>query len=194
MVSISLAIIFYAFPAFVHLTVPALGWTSQSKQHTPVSSVDGVALSRRCAIWTATTMTGIATGYPSPAIAETTGAEVRGIGVTPFNSLMFQYRGADSDDGVVKASDLNEESISYDDFISLMKKGDVEFVEFMAPDGDKAYATVKGMGKPIRIGEGYPIEKHDGWSSPAFAIRTVKNYGVPYKFTVPALGKSATTT
>jgi len=59
-----------------------------------------------------------------------------------------------------------------------------------APDGDVAYATLKGKeGTPIRIGAGYPIEQHDGWSSPAFAVRTVKNAGVPYKFTVPGLEK-----
>jgi hypothetical protein len=53
----------------------------------------------------------------------------------------------------------------------------------MAPDGDAAYATFKeGNGKPIRIGEGYPIEQHDGWSSPAFAVRIVKDANVPYKF------------
>jgi hypothetical protein len=31
------------------------------------------------------------------------------------------------------------------------------------------------------------VEQHDGWSSPAFAVRAVKNAGVSYKFTVPAL-------
>jgi hypothetical protein len=76
--------------------------------------------------------------------------------------------------------------VSYADFMTALKAGDIEFVEFMAPDGDAAYATFRGK-SPIRIGEGYPIEQHDGWSSPAFAIRAVKNAGVPYKFTVPAL-------
>ena len=187
-----------------------------------------------------------------PALADT-GAEVRGIDVTPFNSLMFQYRGTDNQaDPSLRASDLNEPSISYADFVGKLKAGEVEFVEFLAPDGDAAYATLKGGQAPIRIGEGtcccesnkfnsvthcnevfakrgtprlarkcmaqlirgflfflfrhftngvhdhscfvcswpvpgYPVEQHDGWSSPAFAIRTVKNAGVPYKFTVPAL-------
>jgi len=113
------------------------------------------------------------------------GAEVRGIELTPFNGLIFQYRGGEF--GGLKASDIDEPSMSYADFVAKLKGGEVDFVEFLAPDGDAAYATIKGDSKPIRIGEGYPIEQHDGYSSPAFAVRAVKNAGVPYKFTVPAL-------
>jgi hypothetical protein len=117
-----------------------------------------------------------------------TGAEVRGTKLTPLNGLAFQYRGADY--GGLTAAEINEPSISYADFMVKLKAGEVELVEFLAPDGDTAYATFKaGAGKesPIRIGEGYPVEQHDGWSSPAFAVRAVKNAGVAYKFTVPAL-------
>jgi hypothetical protein len=95
--------------------------------------------------------------------------EVRGTPLTPFNSLIFQYRGKDF--GGLEAADLNEPSVSYPEFCERLKAGEVEFVEFIAPNGDVAYA----------------IEKSDGWSSPAFAVRTVQNAGVPYKFTVPAL-------
>jgi hypothetical protein len=110
------------------------------------------------------------------------------IPITPFNGLIFNYRG--SDYGGLDASTLNEASVSYKEFAERLVKGEVKFVEFMAPDGDAAYVTFKGgeaSSKPIRIGEGYPIEQHDGWSSPAFVVRTVKNYNVPYKFTVPGL-------
>jgi hypothetical protein len=124
-------------------------------------------------------------GTATPSWADT-GAEVRGIPVTPFNGLMFQYRGYEFDG--LKASDLDEDSIPYVDFVAKLKSGEINFVEFLAPDGDVAYATFRD-GKRIRIGEGYPVEKHDGYSSPAFAIRTVKNAGVPYKFVVPALAK-----
>ena len=147
-----------------------------------------------------------------------TGAEVRGTAVTPFNGLAFQYRG--SDFAGLKASDIDEPSVSYNEFMQRLKAGEVKFVEFLAPDGDKAYATFLDKdGKPqqpIRIGEGkhkdcangvgkspsdfgisnyscfclgYPIEQHDGYSSPAFAIRAVKNANVPYRFSVPALAK-----
>ena len=49
-----------------------------------------------------------------------------------------------------------------------MESKTVEFVEFLAPNGDDAYATISGVndGRPILIGEGYPIERGDGWSSP----------------------------
>lgn len=117
----------------------------------------------------------------------------QGIDVTPFNALQFNYR--NSQFGGLEADDLDEPSVSYADFCDRLKKGEVSFVEFLAPDGDVAYATFKpakeGDAKlsPIRIGEGFPVEQHDGWSSPAFAVRTVKNAGVPYKFTVPGMEK-----
>ena len=123
----------------------------------------------------------------SPALAET--AEVRGTKITPFNSLMFQYRG--SDFGGLDDADIQGPSISYADFISKMKAGEIDRVEFQAPDGDVAYCFFKDKADqaPIRIGSGYPIEQHDGYSSPLFAVRAVKNAGVPYKFVVPALAK-----
>ena len=120
----------------------------------------------------------------------------QGIEVNAFNGLIFNYR--NSQFGGLAASDLNEPSVSYQEFCQKLKDGQVEFVEFLAPDGDVAYATFKAAKEgeappaPIRIGEGYPIEQHDGWSSPAFAVRTVKNAGVPYKFTVPGLAKYST--
>jgi hypothetical protein len=122
---------------------------------------------------------------PVEVVTADTGADVRGTPVNAFNGLAFQYRG--SEFGGLRASDINEPSISYLEFVSKLKSGDVTFVEFLAPDGDIAYASIKNSNSKIRIGEGYPIEQHDGYSSPAFAIRTVKNAGVPYKFIVPAL-------
>ena len=108
------------------------------------------------------------------------------IPITPFNGLIFNYRG--SDYGGLDASTLDEPSVPFREFAERLSKGEVKFVEFLAPNGDEAYVTFKeGDGKPIRIGEGYPIEKHDGWSSPAFVVRAVENYKVPYKFTVPGL-------
>jgi hypothetical protein len=65
----------------------------------------------------------------------------------------------------------------------------------MAPSGDAACVTFKPKkgskekSKPIRIGQGYPINKRGSWSSPDYVIRAVSNFGVPYKFTVPALAK-----
>jgi hypothetical protein len=116
----------------------------------------------------------------------------QGIEVNSFNGLAYNYRGGEF--GGLDASMLDEPSVSYADFNVKLKTGEVAFVEFVAPDGDKAYATFKAKEgeaapAPIRIGEGYPIEQHDGYSSPMFCIRSVKNAGVPYKFTVPGLSK-----
>ena len=159
--------------------------------------LESAALTRRSvvnklSVWG--TLSGFLLARPidNVAVADT-GAEVRGTPVNAFNGLAFQYRGSDFNG--LTASDINEPSMSYQEFVSKLKSGDVLFVEFYAPDGDVAYATLKSTSnKPnnekIRIGEGYPIEQHDGYSSPAFAIRTVKNANVPYKFVVPALAKS----
>lgn len=90
----------------------------------------------------------------------------QGIEVTPFNGLIFNYR--NSQFGGLDAESIDEPSVSYREFCDRLKKGEVEFVEFMAPDGDVAYATFRGTTEgsksaPIRIGEGFPVEQHDGW-------------------------------
>jgi hypothetical protein len=125
----------------------------------------------------------------------------QGIKVDAFNGLIFNYRGGDF--GGLTADDVgNEPSVSYAEFNQRLAAGEVEYVEFLAPDGDKAYVTFKAKdgndskqtaASPIRIGEGYPIEKHDGYSSPMFCVRAVKNAGVPYKFVVPSLSKYSST-
>jgi hypothetical protein len=113
-----------------------------------------------------------------------------GVPLTAFNGLAFQYRG--NNNIGLKVSTLNEPSVPYSEFLDRIDKGEVEFVEFMAPSGDAAYVTFKakdGEAKqtPIRIGEGYPIEDPEGWSSPAFVVKIVKKKDIPFKFTVAAL-------
>ena len=90
-------------------------------------------------------------------------------------------------------STINEASIPYSEFLEKLSNDQVSFVEFLAPNGDVAYATIKEDGKdnkPIRIGEGYPIEDPLGWSSPAFVVKAVAKKNVPYKFVVPGLSDS----
>ena len=111
-----------------------------------------------------------------------------GVALTPFNSLPFNYRG--NEDGGLDASTLDEPSIPFKDFLERIDE--VEFVEFLAPDGDAAYVTFKAKAdeekkKPIRVGQGFPVEQHDGWSSPAFVVKILQKRGIPYKFTVPGL-------
>jgi hypothetical protein len=111
----------------------------------------------------------------------------QGIEVNAFNGLIFNYRGGDFNG--LDATAVNEPSVSYAEFNERLKSSQVASVEFLAPDGDVAYVTFKDSDKKVRIGEGYPIEQHDGYSSPMFCVRAVKNAGVPYKFVVPALMK-----
>ncbi|KAL7526653.1 hypothetical protein ACHAWF_001864 [Thalassiosira exigua] len=137
---------------------------------------------------------------PDAASAEAETMERGGVQLTPFNSLAFNYRGGGSP--TIDASSLDEPSISYAEFLDKLNSDEVAFVEFLAPNGDAAYATLKSSsgttegtteGKtetPVRIGEGYPVEDPEGWSSPAFVIKAVAKKGVPYKFVVPGLGDS----
>lgn len=121
--------------------------------------------------------------------------------IESFDSLIRNFKNNRLDGGL-DASKLNEPSISFIDFGGKLKAGEVTFVEFLAPNGDVAYATVKGDpgadGKKakraggttrLRIGQGYPVTSKTSWSSPDYVIRAVSNYGVPYAFTVPALAK-----
>ena len=137
--------------------------------------------------------------------------------INAFEDLIYNFRDQTLNGGL-DASTLNEPSVSFLEFGERMKKGEVAFVEFLAPSGNVAYVTFKPSAKGvnvvkggksgkadgksgkaggaapqrIRIGQGYPIESKNSWSSPAFVIRAVSNYGVPYKFTVPALEKFRT--
>lgn len=108
--------------------------------------------------------------------------------IDAFISLVYNFKNTDLSGGL-DASTLTEESIPFTDFGQKMKDGQVTFVEFMAPSGDVAYATIKGNKGPIRIGQGYPINKRGSWSSPDYVIRAVSNFKVPYKFTVPGMPK-----
>lgn len=113
--------------------------------------------------------------------------------IESWNSLIYNFKNNRLDGGL-DASKLNEPSIPFTEFGEKLKKGEVTFVEFIAPNGDVAYATVKtGKGKNstkrVRIGQGYPTTSKNSWSSPDYVIRAVSNFGVPYAFTVPALSK-----
>jgi len=61
------------------------------------------------------------------------------------------------------ANTLNEPSVSYSEFLEKLNADQVSYVEFLAPNGDAAYVTFKASEtgkdvKPVRIGEGYPLE------------------------------------
>lgn len=73
----------------------------------------------------------------------------------------------------------DEDSITFTSFLESLDKGLVAKVDFLA-GGEKAYAYVKpagGGGEPtrIRVGEGYPNEQGDGWSSPLWVVRALND-------------------
>jgi len=145
-------------------------------------------------------------GASSPASAADSSTPV-GREINSFIDLVYNFKNTALDGGL-DATTLNEPSIPFIEFGEKMKNGEVLFVEFIAPDAKVAYATIKksktkdakagGMGrqKPgkeetvrLRIGQGYPTGGKNSWSSPDYVIRSVSNFGVPYKFTVPELEK-----
>ena len=136
---------------------------------------------------TSALIAGIAASVPAEAAPLGAGTPVRRE-IDAFNSLVYNFKNEDLSGGL-DASTLTEASIPFTEFGQKMKDGQVTFVEFMAPSGDVAYATIKGGNGPIRIGQGYPINKRGRWSSPDYVIRAVSNFKVPYKFTVPGMPK-----
>ena len=69
-------------------------------------------------------------------------------------------------------------SLPYTQFLEAVKAKKVEGVVFQPPNGDVAYAIIDG--KSQRIGEGWPVEISNSWSSPSWVVRILENEGVPY--------------
>ncbi|CAB9497732.1 expressed unknown protein [Seminavis robusta] len=163
---------------------------SKAPQPTTTAGTDrrSLLLGGAAALISAATVTA---ANPQPANAALGAGTPVGREIGTFNSLIDNLKNIDLGGGL-DASKLNEPSVPFSEFGEKLKNGEVAFVEFMAPSGDVAYATFKGKKdkeERIRIGQGYPISKKGSWSSPDYVIRAVSNFGVPYKFTVPALAK-----
>ena len=77
----------------------------------------------------------------------------------------------------------DEESITFKTFLESLDKGLVTKVDFLS-GGDKAYAFLKPAGGAsgeltrIRVGEGYPDEQSNGWSSPLWVVRALNDRNV----------------
>jgi len=76
------------------------------------------------------------------------------------------------------AADAPPNSITYQDFLKAIKEKRVTGVVFQPPSGDEAYAIVDG--KSIRVGEGWPVEVSNSWSSPTWVVRILENEDIPY--------------
>lgn len=68
----------------------------------------------------------------------------------------------------------------YGEFLKALKDKKVEGVVFEPPSGSEAYAIVDG--KSVRMGEGWPTDLGNSWSSPTWVVRILEEEGVPYKF------------
>eukprot|EP00964_Phaeocystis_antarctica_P042218 scaffold24179_cov90-Phaeocystis_antarctica.AAC.3 len=114
-----------------------------------------------------------------------------GFGCNPYSNTDFN--------GLTK-EDAPTGSLPYPDFLKALKEKKVEGVVFQPPSGDVAFALIDGKSvrityrlrqpkpkpepkpKPnqVRIGEGWPVEISNSWSSPTWVVRILKNEGVPY--------------
>ncbi|CAN0068700.1 unnamed protein product [Ectocarpus fasciculatus] len=108
-------------------------------------------------------------------------------GTNPFTSICMgfgcgEFQGLDYP-GAPAPTD--EDSITFKSFLESLDKGLVTKVDFLA-GGDKAYAFVKpdaaGEAARIRVGEGYPDEQGNSWSSPLWVVRALNDRNVPYHF------------
>ena len=73
-------------------------------------------------------------------------------------------------------------SLPYSEFLKAVTDKKVEGVVFEPPSGDVAFALIDG--KSVRIGEGWPKEMGNSWSSPTWVMRILEDEGVPYKFNI----------
>lgn len=129
----------------------------------------GAALTRRGAVGAALSIA----LRPRTARAEGSfGATCLGFGCNAYQNTDY--------DGMTK-SEAPAGSMPYADFLDVVKEKKVTFVEFLPPAGDEAYATMAD-GARIRVGEGWPMEIGNSWSSPMWVGRILKNAEVPYKF------------
>ncbi|CAN0038186.1 unnamed protein product, partial [Laminaria digitata] len=106
-------------------------------------------------------------------------------GTNPFTSICMgfgcgEFQGLDYP-GAPAPTD--EESITFKIFLDSLDKGLVAKVDFLS-GGDKAYAFLKPSGggngelTRIRVGEGYPDEQTNGWSSPLWVVRALNDRNV----------------
>ena len=92
-----------------------------------------------------------------------------GFGCNPYGDLGYN--------GLSK-EDAPPGSLPYADFLKAIKDKKVEGVVFQPPSGDVAFCIIDG--KSQRIGEGWPVEVSNSWSSPTWVVRILENEGVPY--------------
>jgi len=150
------------------------------------SSTEGLVLGRRGALSSFLLLTapGICAADGPPPDTTSLNRELLDKGTNPFNSACMGFGCGDSNGLNYGGSEKpeGEASIDYKDFLQAIEEKKVLRVEFLPPSGDIAFATMKDMETPIRIGAGFPEEQSKGWGSPMYVMRILDNKGVPYKF------------
>merc|ERR1712194_73367 len=108
------------------------------------------------------------------------GATCAGFGCNNYNGVDFN--------GLPKSA-APAGSMPYTEFLAALKAKKIEGVVFQPPAGDVAFALVDG--KSVRIGEGWPVEVSNSWSSPQWVVRILQNEGVPYAWNFDLQAKSS---
>mmetsp|Transcript_12882 Transcript_12882/g.38887 ORF Transcript_12882/g.38887 Transcript_12882/m.38887 type:complete len:173 (-) Transcript_12882:946-1464(-) len=147
--------------------------TGLSTSPTPPEKTRRLALAAGLSFAAATTTT-----LP-PASAE--------VSVDPFNSMCLGFgcnsaQGVDRPFGAAKPTD--EDSIDWAAFLAALEARQVARVEFDDVRMNKAWAILSDGDLPrrIRVGEGYPVESGQSWSSTLFVARILQNFKVSYTF------------
>ena len=111
----------------------------------------------------------MAEAVPEPREGGALAATCLGFGCNPYGDLGFNG---------LPAEQATPGSMPYPEFLKAIKAKKVEGVVFQPPNGDVAYALIDG--KSVRMGEGWPVEVSNSWSSPTWVVRILENEGVPY--------------
>lgn len=111
----------------------------------------------------------MAEAVPEPREGGALAATCLGFGCNPYGDLGFNG---------LPAEQATPGSMPYPEFLKAIKAKKVEGVVFQPPNGDVAYALIDG--KSVRMGEGWPVEIANSWSSPTWVVRILENEGVPY--------------
>ncbi len=121
---------------------------------------------------------------------------VGAIGATCARFGCNDYRNQDFN----RLADAPTNSMPYPDFLQAVKAKKVRSVEFVQPSGDEAYAllddadgnlcqkydpdaVVADGACRLRMGNGWPVEVANSWSSPTWVVRILKNENIPYEWT-----------
>ena len=100
----------------------------------------------------------MAEAVPEPREGGALAATCLGFGCNPYGDLGFNG---------LPAEQATPGSMPYPEFLKAIKAKKVEGVVFQPPNGDVAYALIDG--KSVRMGEGWPVEIANSWSSPTWA-------------------------